>query len=778
MADIIVQTVRVQDDASAGLRSAADAADELAAAEARAAAEAEALANAARSSVQFSDAQKQAIAKTLAHEQALKLQAQAAGVSVGQMASINGALARNADAAKKAASGAEDLAKSSAKAAMGATQLGYQLSDVGVQLAGGTSPFMVMIQQGPQIAQALQIGGGAANVFGSAMRSVLGVAAAVGPALAVASVAAAALGTAYAVAANHVDGMVTTTARLNDQLAEQGSVAGKLSGEIDGAGSSWANFTVKATAAATAIREINTGMRDVAAAVAAAGRDTEQAGGRQLLSIGQRREELKRLIAAENERQASGRLNFEETDASVKAESRYRAELAQVSKEFDRRKAVYDQAKADSESLAEYNAELANSEAVLAERTKATAEATKAKAEADRRAAAWTEEAKIINEEFYARQAFAMQAIEDATDAARSQRSELQKLVETMDPLQDRVANLVPPEGLTRLEELTRLYQQLQTEAAASTEAQDYLAGSIRRVGAAIAAEEDARLRAGRSALAGGATQAVSGVAGASSGLQAMQALPGLMQGVGAAGAAGMFGAAGSAGAATAAGLAAAAGPLGAILAGLMAVVKLVDAVVVTAKEREAGEVGLITKIGQTATETMAQFESFPAALTEQLANLDLAAMSENFAKAVEGFVVGLIESLPELIPVLVEMALRQQGAFANAIIGAIPAVIQALIQTFGDPETWRAMAKAIVEVFREILTESLQVRRDAGRALASAPGDFFSVARSNMNSSGINVSLSGIVGDDRAVLSRLREGLGNIRSGLSFDRDARWRLS
>ncbi len=778
MADVIVQTVRVQDDASAGLRSAADAADELAAAEARAAAEAEELARAARSAVQFSDAQKAAIAKTLAHEQALRLQAQAAGVSVGQMARINSTIARQTSVIGPAIDANAELERATTRAAFGAKQLRFQLADITTTIVGGMNPFVVLAQQGPDLVHAFDAGGGAAATMRSAFGGLMTAAAGIAPLLATVAVAAAALGTAYAVAANHIDGMVTTTERLNDQLAEQGSVAGKLSGEIDGMTASWATFMEKAGNVSTVLTEMKTGMKDVNTAMDAAGREVDQAGGRQLLALGQRREELKRLIAAENERQASGRLGLKDLDDSIAAERRYATELAKVSDQFDQRKAEYVKAKQEAMILAGYNAELANSEAVLAERTKATAEATKAKAEADRRAAAWTEEAKIINEEFYARQAFAQQALEDATDAARSQRSELQKLVEAMDPLQDRVANLVPPEGLTRLEELTRLYQQLQTEAASSAEAQEYLAGSIRRVGAAIAAEEDARLRSGRSALAGGATQAVSGVAGASSGLQAMQALPGLMQGVGAAGAAGMFGAAGSAGAATAAGLAAAAGPLGAILAGLMAIVKLIDAVVVTAKEREGGEVGLVTKIGQTATETMAQFESFPAALTEQLVNLDLAAMSENFAKAVEGFIVGLIEAIPELIPVLVELAVRQQGAFANAIIGAIPAVIEALIQTFGDPETWRAMAKAIVEIFREILTESLQVRREAGSALANAPGDFFSVARSNLNSSGINVSLSGVVGDDRAVLSRLREGLGNIRSGLSFDRDARWRLS
>jgi hypothetical protein len=50
--------------------------------------------------------------------------------------------------------------------------LGYQVQDIGVQLAGGANPFMVMAQQGSQIAQ---IYGGSGVGVGAALRQLLGI---------------------------------------------------------------------------------------------------------------------------------------------------------------------------------------------------------------------------------------------------------------------------------------------------------------------------------------------------------------------------------------------------------------------------------------------------------------------------------------------------------------------------------------------------------------------------------------------------------------------------
>lgn len=72
-------------------------------------------------------------------------------------------LARDLVAAKVAADSASGstrgLGVSAAAASTGVTQLGYQLSDVVTQLEGGTNPLTILIQQGPQVVQAMQMGG-------------------------------------------------------------------------------------------------------------------------------------------------------------------------------------------------------------------------------------------------------------------------------------------------------------------------------------------------------------------------------------------------------------------------------------------------------------------------------------------------------------------------------------------------------------------------------------------------------------------------------------------
>ena len=58
------------------------------------------------------------------------------------------------------------------KAAIG--QVGMQLSDVASQLSTGTNPFTILIQQGPQLKQAFDMGGGAVKVMGGFIGSLAG----------------------------------------------------------------------------------------------------------------------------------------------------------------------------------------------------------------------------------------------------------------------------------------------------------------------------------------------------------------------------------------------------------------------------------------------------------------------------------------------------------------------------------------------------------------------------------------------------------------------------
>jgi hypothetical protein len=48
------------------------------------------------------------------------------------------------------------IVRSSGQAEFAAKNLGFQLGDIGAQLGGGTSPFVIIAQQGPQVTQALQ----------------------------------------------------------------------------------------------------------------------------------------------------------------------------------------------------------------------------------------------------------------------------------------------------------------------------------------------------------------------------------------------------------------------------------------------------------------------------------------------------------------------------------------------------------------------------------------------------------------------------------------------
>jgi hypothetical protein len=59
----------------------------------------------------------------------------------------------------------KQVGQSFAAAAQRSRLLGYQISDIGVQLSGGTSPFIVLAQQGPQVANALEGARGAVGRF-------------------------------------------------------------------------------------------------------------------------------------------------------------------------------------------------------------------------------------------------------------------------------------------------------------------------------------------------------------------------------------------------------------------------------------------------------------------------------------------------------------------------------------------------------------------------------------------------------------------------------------
>lgn len=120
---------------------------------------------------------------------------------------------------KNAAQGAEKLSASTKLSAYQTQQLSFQLQDLGVQLAGGASPFTAIVQQGSQVA----------STFGGIRGAAATLAGAVTPvALAVGSVA-----TAAAVLAIAYDRGASQSRAFKDALLQTGNAAGLTEGKFN-----------------------------------------------------------------------------------------------------------------------------------------------------------------------------------------------------------------------------------------------------------------------------------------------------------------------------------------------------------------------------------------------------------------------------------------------------------------------------------------------------------------------------------------------------------------
>ncbi|MGK2287251.1 phage tail length tape measure family protein [Pedomonas sp. V897] len=91
---------------------------------------------------------------------------QQGAISAQQFATVESALKLRLEQTS-AALRAHDLASAQSQQRM--RLLGYQISDVGAQLVGGQNPFMILAQQGPQVAMAFDGAKGAAGRFASFM---------------------------------------------------------------------------------------------------------------------------------------------------------------------------------------------------------------------------------------------------------------------------------------------------------------------------------------------------------------------------------------------------------------------------------------------------------------------------------------------------------------------------------------------------------------------------------------------------------------------------------
>ncbi|MET3710416.1 Mg2+ and Co2+ transporter CorA [Sphingomonas trueperi] len=91
-------------------------------------------------------------------------------------AAVNGAernFTRAMSSIERSASSAEkQIVQSSQASAYAARNLGFQIADIGTQLSGGQSPFLIIAQQGPQVSQALQEISASGAGLGQVLRTV------------------------------------------------------------------------------------------------------------------------------------------------------------------------------------------------------------------------------------------------------------------------------------------------------------------------------------------------------------------------------------------------------------------------------------------------------------------------------------------------------------------------------------------------------------------------------------------------------------------------------
>lgn len=219
MADNIIEViVRAKDEASRAFADAAKGADRLASEQAAA--------------TKSGDALDQQAADTAA---ALERQAQAAEEAARAAAALASAPEAQGGADRQTPRAIDDTARAADGAAKSVSNLSgrvmtlrYNLMDVGQQLAGGANPFLVLMQQGPEIAGALGDATEAAEVLKGAFGGMISTLAPAATMLAGVAVAAAALGTAMLVLKNATEEADEAGGRLSARMGETAARAARL----------------------------------------------------------------------------------------------------------------------------------------------------------------------------------------------------------------------------------------------------------------------------------------------------------------------------------------------------------------------------------------------------------------------------------------------------------------------------------------------------------------------------------------------------------------------
>lgn len=160
-------------------------------------------------------------------------------------------------AAGAAAEATEELGKANWQAVQGGMSLRKNLGDIANSMIAGMDPMQVLIQQGPQLADALTQGGSAADVATAAFGPMAGMIVGMGPALGVAALGAATFGTALLVLANAADTAATEAEDANRAIYEQGVYAEDAGTGIDALTRSWETFVGAINGAQTDVAVAN-----------------------------------------------------------------------------------------------------------------------------------------------------------------------------------------------------------------------------------------------------------------------------------------------------------------------------------------------------------------------------------------------------------------------------------------------------------------------------------------------------------------------------------------
>lgn len=247
MADNIIEAIiRAKDEASRAFLAAAGNADKLASEQAAVTKSGSALDQQAVDTAAALERQAQATEEAARAAAALAAQQGKVGpqrgpdgrfLPRGQQGADPGASVAEAAAALASATpealgetsdAADNAAKSVSNLSGRVMTLRYNLADVGQQLAGGANPFMVLMQQGPEIAGALGDATEAAEVLKGAFGGIVTTLAPAATMLAGVAVAAAALGTAMLVLKNATEEADEANGRLSARMGETAARAARL----------------------------------------------------------------------------------------------------------------------------------------------------------------------------------------------------------------------------------------------------------------------------------------------------------------------------------------------------------------------------------------------------------------------------------------------------------------------------------------------------------------------------------------------------------------------